>query len=33
MRIATRIKLEPAPPLRNASKPQTLVNSALDQDR
>lgn len=33
MRIATRIKLEPAPPLRNASKPQTRVNSALDQDR
>ena len=30
MRIATRVKLEPAPPLRNTPKPQTPVNSALD---
>jgi len=32
-RIATRIKLEPAPPLRNAPKPYTPVNSALDESR
>jgi len=32
MRIATRIKLEPAPPLPAATKPHTPVNSALDQD-
>lgn len=30
MRIATRVKLEPAPPVRTAPKPQTPVNSALD---
>lgn len=30
MRIATRVKLEPAPPMRNAPKPQTPVNSTLD---
>lgn len=33
MRIATRIKLEPAPPLRTASKPYTPVNSGLDESR
>jgi len=33
MRIATRIKLEPAPPLRTAPKPYTPVNSALDESR
>lgn len=32
MRIATKVKLEPVPPLRTAPKPQTPVNSALDQD-
>jgi anti-sigma factor RsiW len=31
MRIATRIKLEPAPPGRTSPKPQTPVNSALDK--
>lgn len=30
MRIATKIKLEPVPPPRTAPKPQTPVNSALD---
>jgi anti-sigma factor RsiW len=33
MRIATKIKLEPLPPLRAAPKPYTPVNSALDEDR
>jgi anti-sigma factor RsiW len=33
MRIATRVKLEPLPPLRSASKPQTPVNDALKDDR
>lgn len=32
MRMATRIKLEPVPPLRMAPKPQTPVNSTLDED-
>ena len=31
MRIATRVKLEPAPPMRNDPKPQTPVNSALEK--
>ena len=31
MRIATKIKLEPAPPLRSAPKAQTPVNGALDR--
>ena len=30
MRIATKIKLEPAPPLRSAPKPQTPVNGSLN---
>ena len=30
MRIATRIKLEPLPPLRNAPKPHTPVNGSLE---
>jgi len=33
MRIATRIKLEPAPPARDAAEAQTPVNGALDQNR
>jgi anti-sigma factor RsiW len=33
MRIATKIKLEPLPPLRSAPKPYTPVNSSLDEDR
>lgn len=33
MRIATKIKLEPAPPLRSAPKPQTPVNGLLNKDR
>ncbi len=33
MRIATRIKLEPAPPLRTAPKSYTPVNSALGESR
>jgi len=33
MRTATRIKLEPAPPLPTASKPYTPVNDALNQSR
>ena len=33
MRIATKIKLEPAPPLRSAPKPQTPVNGSLDKAR
>ena len=32
MRIATRVKLEPAPPLRTAPKPQTPVNGALGKE-
>ncbi len=32
MRIATRVKLEPAPPLRTEPKPQTPVNGALGKD-
>lgn len=32
MRIATRVKLEPVPPVRIAPKPQTPVNSALDRE-
>ena len=31
MRIATKVKLEPAPPLRTAPKPRTPVNGALDE--
>lgn len=31
MRIATKIKLEPAPPLRSAPKAQTPVNGALNR--
>jgi len=33
MRIATRVKLEPAPPPRSAPKPYTPVNDALDKSR
>ena len=33
MRIATKIKLEPVPPLRIAPKPETPVNSALEEGR
>jgi anti-sigma factor RsiW len=33
MRIATRIKLEPAPPPRTAPKPYSPVNSALGESR
>ena len=33
MRIATKIKLEPAPPLRSAPKPQTPVNGSLTRGR
>jgi anti-sigma factor RsiW len=33
MRIATKIKLEPAPPLRSAPTAQTPVNDALKTDR
>jgi anti-sigma factor RsiW len=33
MRIATRVKLEPLPPLRSASNPQTPVNRALEDER
>jgi len=33
MRIATRIKLEPLPPLRTAPTPYTPVNGALKEDR
>jgi hypothetical protein len=33
LRIATKIKLEPVPPLRIAPKPQTPVNGALDEAR
>jgi anti-sigma factor RsiW len=33
MRIARRVKLEPAPPLRTAPKPFTPVNSAFDESR
>jgi anti-sigma factor RsiW len=33
MRIATKIKLEPLPPLRSAPKPYTPVNSSLDERR
>jgi anti-sigma factor RsiW len=33
MRIATRIKLEPAPPARDAAEAQTPVNGALDPNR
>ena len=33
MRIATKIKLEPASPLRSAPKAQTSVNGAMNTDR
>jgi len=33
MRLATKIKLEPLPPLRTAPKPYTPVNSALESTR
>lgn len=33
MRMATKIKLSPAPPLRSAPKPHTPVNDALKRDR
>jgi hypothetical protein len=32
MRIATRVKLEPAPPLRTTPKPHTPVNGGLGKE-